>query len=430
LEEDMPERLHCPLCKKTLTQDEYDKVLGTWEERKKALAHLQSELAGQKKIMAQEKAKLAAARRSLVERARQAVLEAQKKAKAKFEKERHLLQSKIERQFSRQTAQARKETERARGQLAKLKAATERQIATRVRLESSKLTHSFRQKLVDMKREVSARVKASEQMRTKKLMESIGLRDLKIQKLSGQVQELKRQMEQGTTPQIEGLLYEDNLIAELRKTFPQDKFIHTGKGGDIVHEVPHGKQRAGVIVYECKRVGAFSSGHVTQARQAKSQREADYAVLVTNARKKGTAGFFVDSEVIIVHPAGVIYLVGLLREALITTARLMISRAQKEEMVRQTLVYLESPEYRNAMKDTVHRTEDLYKSLTVEVQDHIKNWQKRYGHYRAIYNSTSDVGARIQTLLSQKIISGDGKISTLTSPATFPPAPPMLRPAE
>lgn len=424
----MPDRLHCPLCKKVLTQDEYDKVLGTWEERKRALAHLQSELAGQKKIMAQEKAKLAAARKSLKERERKAVFEAQKKAKERFEKERHLLQAKIERQFSRQTAQARKETAKAKDQLAKLRIVTERQISTRVRIESSKLAQSFRQKLASMKREVSAQVKASEQMRTKKLMESIGIRDLKIQKLNGQVQELKRQMEQGTTPQIEGLLYEDNLIGELRKSYPQDKFIHTGKGGDIVHEVLHGKQKAGTIVYECKRVGTFSSGHIVQARQAKTQREADYAVLVTNARKKGTVGFFIDSEVIIVHPAGVIYLVGLLREALIITARHMISRAQKEEMVRQTLVYLESPEYRNAMKDTIHRTEDLYKSLTTEVQDHIKNWEKRYGHYRAIYNSTSDVGMRVQTLLSQKIIDGGAKTPALPEPTAFPPAPPILKP--
>lgn len=279
-----------------------------------------------------------------------------------------------------------------------------------------------------MKREVSAQVKTVEQARTKKLTESINLRDLKIQGLSKQVQELKRQMEQGTTPQIEGLLYEDNLLAELRKIYPQDKFLHTGKGGDIVHEVFHGKQKAGTIVYECKRVATFSSNHITQARQAKQQREADYAVLVTNARKKGTAGFFIDSEVIIVHPAGVVYLVGLLREALITTARLMVSRAQKEEMIRQTLVYLESPEYRNAMKDTIHRTEDLYKSLSAEVQDHIRAWHKRYGHYRAIYNNTSGVGLSIQTLLSQKSLDGGKKVLALPAPESFPAEPTILKP--
>lgn len=132
--------LRCPLCKKSLTQEEYDKVLGTWDERKKALAALQSELANQKKVMAQEKARLATAHKNLKERERRAIAEAQKKAKEKFDKERRLLQSRIERQVARQTAQANREVAKTKIQMDRLRAATERQITNRVRMESNKLT--------------------------------------------------------------------------------------------------------------------------------------------------------------------------------------------------------------------------------------------------------------------------------------------------
>ena len=130
---------------------------------------------------------------------------------------------------------------------------------------------------------------------TRKQMLTLRAQNVKQQ---DRIRNLETQLQNQTTPQLEGLLYEDKLMEALKKDFPQDKFTHTGKGGDILHEIMLEQAASGVIIYECKRVSQWNSGHVEQAFNAKIQRKADFAILVTNAAKKGSGGFFIERGVI------------------------------------------------------------------------------------------------------------------------------------
>lgn len=71
-----------------------------------------------------------------------------------------------------------------------------------------------------------------------------------------------KQLEKGTTPQTEGLEFEENLYKRLKKEFPDDKLEHVGKGGDILHSVFFKKDVAGVIIYECKRTPTITASHI------------------------------------------------------------------------------------------------------------------------------------------------------------------------
>jgi len=420
--------LRCPLCKKVLTQEEYDKALNIWDERRKALTHLQKEVSKQRAVLEKERERLSVAKKELKIKQREAISKAFQKAKEKFEKKREALRIKIEKQYKNIAEKAQRQTQKANENISKLKERMSQQIQAKVACETAKLKISFQHQEKMLKREVSKQVKMQERARIQKLTESIGNRDLKIRELNKQVMELRRQIDQGTTPQIEGLLYEDTLYSELKKTFPDDKIIHTGKGGDILHEAMLGEKKAGLIVYECKRVATFSSKHVSQAREAKQKREADYAVLVTNARKKGKSGFFVESDVIVVHPAGVISLAGLIRESLLTIARASITHEQKTELLRSTLSYLESPEYKNKMKDTIQRTKELYTALHDEVLDHIKLWKKRNDHYRIIHTNVSIVGTKVGALLSGKPLEEIQEIESF--PTLYLPEPKQDDPSQ
>ena len=55
------------------------------------------------------------------------------------------------------------------------------------------------------------------------------------------------------------------------------------KGGDIIQTVVEQGKEVGKIVYECKKVKMFNKSHVEQAKEARRIRQADFAVLVTNA---------------------------------------------------------------------------------------------------------------------------------------------------
>lgn len=83
--------------------------------------------------------------------------------------------------------------------------------------------------------------------------------------LREQLQRLKdrlRQREQGTTPQTEGLEFEEKLAARLRKEFPEDEILQKGKGGDVLHTVKFSKKAVGVIIYECKRTPSIQGQHM------------------------------------------------------------------------------------------------------------------------------------------------------------------------
>src|SRR5438552_3852115 len=69
------------------------------------------------------------------------------------------------------------------------------------------------------------RVRDQERVRASR--QQVGLKDT-INKLK----ERLRQRERGTTPQTEGLEFEDRLAARLKREFPDDEVVHKGKGGD------------------------------------------------------------------------------------------------------------------------------------------------------------------------------------------------------
>lgn len=210
-------------------------------------------------------------------------------------------------------------------------------------------------------------------------------RDGRLERISKENRELRQQLKRGTTPQVEGLLFEPELCEQLEKSFPKDKIEHHGKGGDILQLVVVNGQCIGRLVFECKRCSRMPSKYVEQARRALAQRKADYAFLVTNASKANTFGFWTDKDVLIVHPAGVLALVGWVRDALIKLAELKMSRRQREQAVAAILDFVNSPEFRNPVRDIIRRSEQLGTDLKDEIKSHKNLWLSRYAHYQAMW---------------------------------------------
>src|SRR5947199_630904 len=174
-------------------------------------------------------------------------------------------------------------------------------------------------------------------------------RDLKVSGLEDKIKELQKQLQRQTTPQMEGLLYERKLLVELRKRFPEDGFKHTGKGGDILQTVMRKDERAGLIVYECKRYRTYNKSFVKQAYDAMTKRKADFAIVVTNVMKKGSQGFFVEKGVMVVHATGVLSLALVVRTHVIQIAEMKLGRLQRDKAIKATLGYLEGPEFANSL---------------------------------------------------------------------------------
>ena len=227
------------------------------------------------------------------------------------------------------------------------------------------------------KREITAKAREAEHKRTVRI---VGNKDKKIAELKKTITLLKR----GKTPQEYGPEFERQLLRRLRTEFKGDEVRPEGKGGDVFHIVKEGGKVAGSIIYECKWTPRISGSHVRQAAKAKMTRHAQYAVLVTSGTRRGFSGLDESDDVLIVAPAGVLALAGLLRMHLTEMLRAGIEKKQRTKIANQLLKFIKSPEFKNPIEDVVHAAVRLRNSLQEEMRWHASDWKKRLAAYARI----------------------------------------------
>lgn len=216
-------------------------------------------------------------------------------------------------------------------------------------------------------------------------------------KLRLKVDELKDRLRRGETAQSEGLLEERNLLVFLKEHFPDDRFEHVGKGGDIVHDVCTTRgQRAGRIVYEVKREDSWKNKNILQAADARIQRNANLAVLVTNRFPAKRQYYFVEREVLIVNPQGILPVVHTAREGLLSVHALSASKDQKNAAVRVVFEYLASGAYIGQVRKMSQHFHDLEELFHQEIRSHRKVWNGRLGHYRGIASGIASVHEKLR----------------------------------
>jgi hypothetical protein len=383
----MKKSLRCPVCTKPLTQDEYDKALGLWKDKQEHIKHLEAE------------------RKQLKEKERQ------------FEQESKRQALEFKRQLSRMQAESKKSL-----------AEQEKRFEYRLTAQKTQLEKSFNERV---RREVDSKVakgvaeqkksfqkKEAELSKTRNKMlqleKSLRLSTDKHETALKEIQRLKEQIQKGTTPQIEGLLEEKNLLAKLRELFPRDRFEHTGKGGDIIQTVMEQGKVVGKIVYECKKVKKYDKKFIEQTRQARRFRQADFAILVTNALPKKSQFYFVDSTVLVISPVSLECIVYTLRESLKRMAVLRIDNEAKEKAVQRIYDYLSSNEYNNKVSDISGQIVELGRELKSEMLSHRRSWEKRYHLYRTLFTDIGAIDYHLRDIVLHKL---NGKAPLMLMPA-------------
>jgi hypothetical protein len=244
-----------------------------------------------------------------------------------------------------------------------------------------------------------------------------------IQRRESKIHQLEEQLKLNKTASELGFANEKEMLKALQEKFPVDKFDHTGKGGDIVQHVINGNKEIGVIVYELKKVSHFNNSHIQQALTAKQQRNADYAVLVTNAKRSKTDfGFSVTKGVIIIHPAGALTIISILREHLITISKLKLSNKEREQATKAVLDYIYSPAFKNSIESIIDNTIELHSSMKKEIKEHINIWKDRLNRYNDINQKAIIVENRVVNLIApdgevRRRLIKDSQITPIELPA-------------
>jgi hypothetical protein len=229
------------------------------------------------------------------------------------------------------------------------------------------------------KKRIKKDARDTEHKRTRRIVAG---KDLQIGKLRKTVWLLKR----GQTPQEYGPEFEDKLVKRLRAEFTNDDVQPTkgGRGGDVLHIVKEGGKDAGIIIYECKWTPRISGSHVRQTAQAKMLRRAEFAILVTSGTKPGFSGFTEMAGVLVVAPAGVLAVVGLVRNHLIAMLRAGIEKKRRAKIANQLLKFIKSPEFKNPIEEVVRTADNLREGIKEEFKWHKNDWQRRWEAYGRI----------------------------------------------
>ena len=312
--------------------------------------------------------------------------------------------------FHRIIKQQEKKEKVQKGELQKLKkqAETAKAAAVTAKRKEQETRAKTKQKVDAAKKEAARAERSKTAIRDKRMM-------ARIKKL----EEEKKMLQKHTSPQEIGLADESVLVRKLRKEFTDDQIEHAGKGGDVLHYVTFDEEKAGCIVYECKRTDRIASDHVDQTALAKKTRHADYGILVTTGTRKRFSGLDQDAGIFIVAQAGVITLAHICRDSLVAMAKARLDATSKAAAAKRLMDYVTSPVCKTPLEEAISHTERAYKNLMREIKQHMGDWKERHEVYQTIHYDVSHVQKNIA-----RVLGGDDPLK-LEKPKFEPLALPL-----
>jgi len=257
---------NCPLCKQEVSKTLYEKITGVWQEKEQKLAALKKKEKELKEKEAKLKDKFESEKKTLLKKeqmkAKKEIAKQHKEFMVKIQKEKNDLKKKqddLKKKFEKQLAS---ETNK----ILKAQKADQKRVEKELKMKfelSSKNIIEKEKKKIEKEKSTFNKEKNKQMDRYNKLNKQfVSLQSkstIQLEKADKKIKLLEEQIKKNQTPQVLGLLEEGIFLEKLKKMFPRDEFKHTGKGGDIVHYVREKDKEVGVIVYELKKVGNFSS---------------------------------------------------------------------------------------------------------------------------------------------------------------------------
>lgn len=265
-----------------------------------------------------------------------------------------------------------------------------------LKLEAERTLESERKKIRD---EVAE--KAAEEHRLKDHE-----KDMQMEGLRKQIEELKRKAEQGSQ-QTQGEVLEIELEDVLRSKFPFDTIdpVPKGiKGADVLQRVHTvNGQACGTILWESKRTKAWSDGWLEKLRDDQRDAKADLAVLVSVILPKGVNHLDNIDRVWVADFPSAIGLATALRASLIQLAQARSALVGKSEKMELIYNYLSGPEFRQKVEAIVESFVAMKEDLDTEKRSMEKVWGKREKQIQRVIENTAHMYGDLQGIIGASL---------------------------
>ena len=233
-------------------------------------------------------------------------------------------------------------------------------------------------------------------------------KDKLINDLKGQVDDLKRKIEQGSQ-KIQGEVLELELENELRREFPFDVLepISSGiRGADILQHVKtQAGRESGKILWETKRTQNWSDGWIQKVKDDQREAKADVAVIVSEALPKGLRHFRQISGVWVTDVPTVVSFAAALRFMLIQVTNTKIIQTGKEEKMGVVYSYVTGPEFRNRVQAIIESYVGLKSDLDAERRAMERIWAKREKKIEQVVRNISGMRGDLEGIAGKTLPS-------------------------
>ncbi|MHB8780354.1 MAG: DUF2130 domain-containing protein [Candidatus Geothermincolia bacterium] len=335
------------------------------EEMGTKLEEQQKELAAQ---AAEQRKQLEAEKKKLEEAAR-------KKAAADFEAEKKA--------FQEDAAAKDEQIEKFREQELKL------------RKEKRELDEAKKDIEIEVARKIDEERTAIKKKAAEEAAEQHHLKDKQkddlIDKLNKQLEDMQRQVEQGSMER-QGEALETDLEDQLHKAFPYDEIEPVAKGvrgADIIQRIKNQYQEdCGTIIWEAKNAKNWSGSWVNKLKQNQRHHKAEVAVILSTVMPTGVTSFDTMDGIWVCERCFGIPLASVLRHSLIQiaeTAKTQEDRTDKKEMV---YAYVTGIEFKQKVEAIVEVFRNMRNDLNKERDAMLKLWAKREKQIDGVITNT------------------------------------------
>lgn len=378
--------LHQRLAQQTA---EIDKRAAALREQAEALAQAQNaleqrvadRLAAERKRLAEEEHK----------KARLALGEELETKQRELQELGELLKARNEKLAEAQKAQA--EVLRRQRELEEQKRELDLTIEKRVSASIAEIQHKARQE-------------AEEQLKLK-----VSEKDLVIQRMQKQLEEMQRKAEQGSQ-QLQGEVQELQLEALLANRFPRDTIVPVPKGefgGDALHRVYNAAGgECGTILWESKRTRNWSDAWLVKLRQDQRAAKADLSVIVSQALPRDVDSFDLIDGVYVVSPRCVVPVATTLRQALLELSMARQASEGRETKMEMVYEYLMGPRFRQRIQAIVEAFSTMQEDLNAEKKAIVKQWAKRETQIERVMSSTAGLLGDFQGIAGKSLPEIEG----------------------
>lgn len=391
--------LKCPLCSKSLANEEYKTAITQLEEQLQKNFDQKNETqkeSFEEQIQALKENQVKSMRethdnhKEQLEQVRCDLEDTYKVQFEQFQKSYDTLSKQSEKQFSEIEKQ--------------LKLSHKKEL-----VEKTKLITELEKQQVSYKKSAIEQASATYAVKERQLEQELSERDIQLRRFSGEIETLKKQLTQSQS-ELKGEAGELDLIATLSDAFPNDHFRRQKRGtstGDVMQQIrTKGKSLDIPIVYDNKNASTVTKKDIEKAKKYQKIHGTNYVLIVSANLPKASVpnGLYGTRDgIILVHPSIVTEVAKQIRTGIIEISKLSSSTDDQKSKQAKLYRYVISGEFSMVMEEISAINEKIFLLQTKEEKEHNTLWKTRKELYSQLVSTHNEFTGGIESIIQTEL---------------------------